>query len=355
MKNLIIYVDSLKRDGAERVSVNLSKYMTQQGVSCMLLTEWISENEYPVPDGVRRVSIGVHGNKYVHYMQNVIKMRKILKQSSADTLLVMDLPGCLLAIPAAFGLKMKVVVSERNDPTHFPGKQIVAKVSRWLMSKADGFVFQTSGAKSFYKNITNNRGVIIPNPLFIDDLPQPFNGERKKAIVTAGRLTAQKNQKLLIEAYNEVQKRHPDYKLIIYGEGALRQTLTDQIKELNISEKVQMPGNKLDLLQRMKDSALFVMSSDFEGMPNALLEAMAIGLPCVSTDCPCGGPRAVIESGKNGLLVPVGNAEELEAAIEEMITDTEMADKMANEATKIRITLDSNNICKQWKDYLDIL
>lgn len=353
MERLVIYVDSLKRDGAERVSVNLAKYMAKNNISCTLLTEWISKNEYPVPEGVERISINVHGNKYIHYFQNILKMRKVLKKSNADTFLVMDLASCLLAIPASFGLKMKIVVSERNDPTNFPGKKIVAKVSRYLMSKADGFVFQTNDAKSFYKKITKDRGVIIPNPLFVEELPSPYNGTRKKEIVTAGRLTPQKNQRVLIEAFSKINKKYSDYSLSIYGEGELREELIEMTKKLNIIDKVHFPGNKIDLLERIKDSSLFVMSSNFEGMPNALLEAMALGLPCISTDCPCGGPRAVIENNKNGILIPVGDVDAISRSIEKILNDKEFAKSIGKEAAKIRNTLNSENICKKWKEYLE--
>lgn len=355
MNKIVIHVDSLRRDGAERVSVNLAKYLTAHGVCCTLVTERVADFEYDCPEGVERISLGVHGNKYAHYLGNVVKFRRILKDLKPDMLLVMDTPGCLLAIPAARGLGLKSVVSERNDPTHFPGKAIVARVARYLMSKADGFVFQTEDAADFYNNFAKDRCAVIPNPLFVADLPTPIEGEREHEIVAAGRLTSQKNQELLINAFSCVHPDFPGWTLRIYGEGELRETLEKQIEKLKLGGNVALPGNKPDLLDRIKTASVFVMPSDFEGMPNALLEAMSLGLACISTDCPIGGPRAVIESGQNGILTKVGDIGELEAALRMLLEDEEKRRKLAQSAVGIRKRLDSDVICRQWQNYLESL
>jgi glycosyltransferase involved in cell wall biosynthesis len=352
MKKLVIFVDSLKRDGAERVSVNLAKYMSKNGIKTILVTEWISDGEYDVPDGVERISLDAHGNKYAGYFKNILKLRKVLKTIKPDVLLVMDLPGCLLAIPASKGLRMKIVVSERNDPTHFPGKKIVANISRRLMARADGFVFQTEDAKSFYNKLVKGRGVIIPNPVFVEDLPDPYVGNREKIIVTAGRLTRQKNQKLLIDAFAKFNIELKGYILMIYGEGELKDELLSQAQSLGISDNVYLPGNKKNLLERIKKASMFVMTSSFEGMPNALLEAMAIGLPVISTNCPCGGPKAVINDMNNGMLIPLDDSEACKNAMRKIAEDIAFSNKLANNAIKIREKLDSNIIAKEWKDYL---
>lgn len=355
MKKLGIFVDSLKRDGAERVSVNLANYMINQSIEVTIITEWISENEYDIPEGIKRISINSKGKKYLKYLYNVLKMRKALVENGVDTLLVMDVPACLIAIPASRGIGIKVVVSERNDPVHFPGKRIVAKVSRWLMSKADGFVFQTVDAKEFYYKICKGRGVIIPNPLFIKTLPIAYTGEREKIIVSAGRLTKQKNQKLLIDAFCKFNDKVKGYELWIYGEGILKNDLIQYTYDRGIADLVNFPGNKVDLLERIKKATMFVMTSNFEGMPNALLEAMAIGLPVVSSDCPCGGPRAVIDQNINGVLFDVGDSSECANAMIKIALNKTLAKNIANNALNIRKQLDSELISKKWKEYLENL
>lgn len=353
MKKIIIYVNSLNRGGAERVSVILAEYMKRKHVQCILVTECIRENEYNVPEGVKRISIGADKRKYLNFFRNVLKLRKILKKEAADIMLIMDIPGCLLAIPASRGLNIKVIVSERNDPYHFPGKKIVVILSRKLMKLANGFVFQTKDAQSFYEKKLNNKGIIIYNPLENEKLPNVYLGEREKSIVSVGRLSPQKNQKLLIDAFSLISNKFPEYNLIIYGEGELRNKLETYIKMLNLENKVLLPGNIPNVLNTIKSKSLFVLTSDYEGMPNALIEAMSLGITCISTDCPCGGPKSIIENEKNGLLVPVGNAEMLSQKIAYCLTNKVEAKKMGKEAVKIRKKMDMNIICSQWYNYMD--
>ena len=200
-------------------------------------------------------------------------------------------------MPALKGSKAKIIVSERNDPRNFQGKTITKLVSRYLMSKADGFVFQTNDACDFYKKY-KDRSVVIPNPVadvpvILERLP---NEQRDKVIVTAGRLVPQKNHEMLIKAFGKIAYRFPEYKLIIYGEGELKEKLQLLSRDLSMGDRVVFPGSVNDLHEKIKNAELFVLSSDFEGMPNALMEAMAMGITCISTDY-CGGPRD-IESGK---------------------------------------------------------
>ena len=187
-------------------------------------------------------------------------MRKILKNEKPDILLAMDLSSCLLAIPSTRNLDVKVVVSERNDPNHFPGKKIVQIVSRIMMKKATGYVFQTNEVKDFYKKIVGDRGVVIPNPLLIDELPKEYLDSKAKEIVNVGRLSEQKNQKLLIDSFYKINKEFPEYKLVIYGEGNLKNQLADYVNELGISDKVDFPGNKKNVLENINRASIFVLS-----------------------------------------------------------------------------------------------
>lgn len=342
MKKILIINDSLGRGGAERVMVYLSEYFVRHNVLCELLTFRVADKEYPLPEKVTRVCVS--GNP----LKKIVGLRKAVKRSGADTVLIMGTPLCIYAIPALVGLKVKVVVSERNDPTHFDGKKIVKIVSQRLIRFADDFVFQTEDAKAYYSKRLKGRGCVIYNPLFTDGLPDAYVGERAKRIVSAGRLMPQKNQSMLIDAFAKIHPEHPDYRLVIYGEGKLRCKLQEQIDRLGLQEKICLPGSCSDVLEQMKDAALFVLPSNFEGMPNVLIEAMALGLPCISTDCPCGGPRELIRNGVDGVLVPVGNAETLACEISRVLNDPELSALLGKNATQIRERLDVEKIGKEW-------
>ena len=137
----------------------------------------------------------------------------------------------------------------------------------------------------------------------------------------------------------------------IYNFRELREELTELARSLNIADRVELPGRSTALLEKMNTAAMFVLSSDYEGMPNVLLEAMCMGMPCVSTDCPSGGPRELIENGVNGLLVPVGDVEALHRAMERM-ADPVFAKKMADAAYGIREELTSRDVFVSWYRYL---
>ena len=138
--------------------------------------------------------------------------------------------------------------------------------------------------------------------------------------------------------------RSPEYELIIYGEGSLRETLEKQVRDLGIEQKVKLPGNDANVLEKIRDAGIFVLSSNYEGMPNALIEAMALGIPSISTDCPCGGPKTLVQPYINGLLFPVEDVDALVSCIKYFIENEEKANEIGMRATEIRTLLASNRI-----------
>lgn len=215
-----------------------------------------------------------------------------------------------------------------------------------------GSCFKLKMQKSYYDKKLRNRGTVIYNPLYIEKLPTIYNGRRAKKIVTMGRLSEQKNQKILIEAFSKIEGAYPEYELIIYGEGSLRETLEKQVRDLGIEQKVKLPGNDANVLEKIRDAGIFVLSSNYEGMPNALIEAMALGIPSISTDCPCGGPKTLVQPYINGLLFPVEDVDALVSCIKYFIENEEKADEIGMRATEIRTLLASNRICEEWSKYI---
>jgi len=242
------------------------------------------------------------------------------------------------------------LISERNDPFTSTGfsekeKKVLKFVYRHFVTKA---VFQSEGAKSFYFTKQDPRGVVIPNPLYLEEMPPSrvaFN--TSKRIVSAGRLNFQKNYILLIHAFAQVYKNHPQYSLVIYGEGEEREALSQVIKDHGLEKSVFLPGIEKNLFGKFGEAEMFVLSSNFEGMPNALIEAMAMGLPCITTDY-SDGRGNIVEDGRNGLIVPRMDVGRLADAITSLIENPEYAIKLGQEAARIREDLDSNVVCKQW-------
>jgi glycosyltransferase involved in cell wall biosynthesis len=249
-------------------------------------------------------------------------------------------------------MKTKMIISERNDPRH-DHISIKSKILRKLLyHRADFFVFQTKQEQQYYSKSIQKRSVIIHNMLK-EDLPYRSQINAKKEIVAVGRFLPQKNYPMLLSAVKMVFEKHPQYILKIYGKGPLEKELKMKVTELGINDHVFFEGFHLDVHECMKDADIFVMSSDFEGLPNALMEAMAMGFPVVTTNCPAGGPEELITDGVNGMLVPVGDSQAMAEKINYLIENKEIKEEMGRKAVGIRETHTSEHICAAWRAILE--
>jgi len=221
-----------------------------------------------------------------------------------------------------------------------------------MLSKADGTVLQTQDELEFYEGRLKN-AVVINNPVKAN-LPEPFDGERRKVVVNFCRIAEQKNLPLMINSFIDFHKSHPDYSLEIYGntveksEEELKTTYLEMISSLNAEKYIKILPPRADIHSIVRDCAMFVSSSDFEGLSNSMIEAMAIGMPCVCTDCLGGGAREMITDGENGLLVPMKDVNALVQAMCRMADDKDFSKKCSENAAKVRKTLSARNIASKW-------
>ncbi len=247
----------------------------------------------------------------------------------------------------------RVIISERGDP-----QQTKSKTSKSFMQtefcKADVVAFQSPDAMKWYEENTPVKGKVIFNPVK-PDLPEPYIGERKKRIVNFCRIDAQKNLIMLVEAFSKLQKEFPDYELYIYGNSSddYIDKVNKKIKDCGCDGSVKLLPARQDIHTEIKDYAMFVSSSDFEGMSNSMLEAMAIGLPCICTDCPAGGARAIIKDGENGLLIPVNDSEACCLAMKKLIENPVLAKKLSQNAVSVRKDLSVEKIIKEWMEIIN--
>lgn len=345
---IMIVISNAEMGGAQKVSINLAKWIKKNTKSSVHIVALTKANRHAYDMGETQFTVlnAGHISRQLHYM---------IKKDKIDIILTMGVPLSIYTVPACMGTGVKHIISERNDPAHFAGKTTTKIISRLLMRTASGFVFQTKEAQQYYGGFVSKRSRIIPNPLFnVEAMPkEPFQGKREKRIVSVGRLNKQKNQEMLIEVYLEIIKSYPEYDLIIWGEGPERENLEKLIKRLNLENKVKLPGTTNRILEEIYHDSMFVMTSDFEGMPNALMEAMAMGVPCISTDCPCGGPRDIIENEKNGLLVPVNNKMAMVDAIKKLLENPSKAVAISRNGFEIRKTYDLDRICECWYIYFN--
>ncbi len=249
--------------------------------------------------------------------------------------------------------KSKIIYAERNAPAlefplDFNGKKQLFE----LLSKADGAVLQTKEELAFFENNLRNAKV-IHNPIKAD-LPKPFYGERRKTVVNFCRIAQQKNLPLLIEAFIKFHETYPDYNLEIYSntveenEEELLNSYKELLSSLNAEDYIAFLPPRADVHEVVRDCTMFVSSSDYEGLSNSMIEAMAIGLPCVCTDCLGGGAREIITNGVNGLLVPTNNVQALTDAMIKMADDKTLSEKCSLNAVKLRTDLSVESIAEEW-------
>lgn len=358
MRTILFYINAIHDGGAERVILQIAKHFALYGNRVILVTSFVDKNfEYPVPKMVERLSIEqeeIRQGKFARNFSRIMALRAICKREKPDVLVSFMCEPNFRALLATIGLPVKNIVSVRNDPNKEYRGKVGRFVGKYIMPMADGCVFQTEDAKAWFCKDLQNRSVIIPNAVkeeFFVTQRTPI----KHRIVNCGRLSAQKNHKLLIEAFAKIADKILDAELHIYGEGVLHDTLQKLINELNLTNRVFLKGQSSNVPVVLSKADVFVLSSDYEGMPNALMEALAVGVPCISTDCPCGGPKMLIKNGRNGFLVPVGNAKVMADAMERMLGDSELRKNLGVVAKESAERFKSEVIFKEWEEYLEMV
>lgn len=355
--NVFFFIGGLSGGGAERVTCNLANYLYGQGHRVHIITMSNDVPTYELDSNIERITLLREEERKGFFFNAILRFfrfYRILRIHHPDVYIVMLPFTTIMLLQLRAFTKSKIIAAERVDPsTYSPKRQ---RQLKRLAKKADGWVFQTEEERMWYGNNTGNALVrIIPNAINPDFLKDAYAGERKKTIITAGRLTDQKNHKLLISAYAKVHHIYPDYQLIILGDGPLRNQLIEIAEQNGIKDILSLPGFTTNIGDTIKDASLFVLSSNFEGMPNALMEAMALGLPCISTDCKGGGAKFLIEDGKNGLLTPIGDVESLANGINRMLSDRAFAERCGREAHKICERLAPQKIYSEWENFIKIV
>ena len=347
---LLFIMETIRARGAERVAAILANQLAAMSHDVYLVcTGFVRGDEYPLNDSIHIDFIpeATGTRPYLAYVR-VRYIRKKLKEIEPDCILSLATARTLSFITAAcIGSSIPLVFSERNDPVHDPKTKIERFLRLICFHACDRVVFQTEDAKNFFPSSIRKKGTIIPNPIK-EELPPIWNQKRKPYIVNFCKLVPQKNLFLLLRAFYKISSEFPETRLVLYGDGELKQSLEQEADKLCISSRVDIHPATLKVHELIKDCTMYVSSSDYEGQSNSMLEAMAIGLPCICTDCPSGGARAIINPGINGLLVPVGNTDKLADAMRYMLLYPEEARRMGINASKIRDKRSPELIAQEW-------
>lgn len=345
---IVFTVDSMNSGGAERVVSNLANEFTKRGnqVFVVMISTNKCESFYHLNDGVQLSCVLPPTNKKIRFFRRTSLIKKHICNIKPDIVISFLSHVNIYSFISLRGTSIPIVVSERCDPNQY--SFFIRLLLKVVFKKSNGCIFQTNDAMKWYGKQVFKKSIVIPNPVSLNISEDQIQRKptKEKTIISVGRLVDQKNFSLLIEAFANFYKMHNDYVLKIYGEGPLKDKLCHQIAEHNLENAVSLMGNSKTWQFEERDSSLFVLSSDYEGMPNALMEAMALQIPCVSTNCPIGGPGELIKDNVNGYLAPVNNALALSEIINKAI-DRPLIDEHFLQKYSIEM------ISNMWEEYLD--
>ncbi|MBD5458799.1 MAG: glycosyltransferase family 4 protein [Lachnospiraceae bacterium] len=355
---LAFYIGSLDKGGAERVFVNLAEYFKNKGYQIVMVTQYRKAEEYELADGIKRVISDITpqettGSRLINFYRRVRKLHRVWKEEAPDLVLSCVGKNNFMAIVTTMFTKTKPVVSVVGETKEeYPGR-LMRFLANLLFPYASGVILQTERSRSFFSKKVSKTAIILPNSLNPLFLRERFQGEREKRIVSVGRLDANKNHEMMIRAFAALADRYPEYTLTIYGEGELREALLKLIGSLNLEDRVFLPGVIPDVAEKIEKAAMFLLVSYSEGISNALIEAMALGLPVIATDVPSGGTQELIRHGENGLVIPTGDEKALEKALDTLLSDRELAEKLGEEAHRIQERLAPDKVNEQWREYFE--
>ena len=311
VNNIVFTCDSMGSGGAEKVIASLSNEFAERDITVTIIG--VSDIEpaasfYELSD-VKYISLGEDVGKRIHSFKRVKMLKDLIKDLSPDVVVSFLPHVSVYTFFALLGTNITHIVSERNNPSVDPKGKVLRCLKKIAFSYSDGCVFQTKESMAFYSKRTQRKSVIIPNPIVLEYVPPEEKVIRNNVVLAVGRLEKQKNYYCLIDAFTAFNNdKKNSYILRIYGEGTLKDDLIKYCDQKKVSDYVQFMGNNTNWHKEEYKDAMYILSSDYEGMPNSLAEAIALGIPSISTDSPSGGSRELIKDGYNGYLVPVGDS-----------------------------------------------
>lgn len=349
-KKIAFIIPSLGMGGAERVTSELANEFSNRNYDVTIILLDNNEICYNLNKDIKIYFVEYDKNKNTFFRnyQRIKRINQIIKNCTIDIVISFLTSANFLALLSVQGTRARIYISERSDPNKASKK--IKFIRNVLYRMADRCIFQTEDARKCFSKSIQRKSVIIKNPIK-KGLPKWSDIEQHdKTIVTACRLEKSKNIPMLIDTFSNIIKIHSDYRLIIYGDGKEYNMIKERITQMELNEKVILKGRDTQWHRQAIHSTMFILPSNYEGMSNSLLEAMAMGIPVISTDHPIGGARAVIKDGKNGFLIPINDGNILYNKMLEIINDKNLQCKFSNEAIKIREELDIKKIADLWLD-----
>lgn len=350
---ILFYINALDRGGAERAISNTASYFAEHEWDTILLTSFRIKHEYPYSKKVRRMSIEneqIMQSRICRNISRIRAIREICKSEKVDVAVSFMGEANFRLVLATAGLPVKTIVSVRNDPKQEYRGITGRLVGKYILPLADGAVFQTKEARDWFPKRIQIRSEVIFN--VVDDKFYQTNNSSGTDIVTCGRIVPQKNHALLLRAFHRICENFPGVQLYIYGVIGENCEILELVEKLGLQNRVHLMGKTEKVESVLSGAGVFVLSSDYEGMPNALMEAMAVGVASISTDCPCGGPRELFGNELRNLLVPAGDEVALADKMVELLSDKEKRQEIGRKMRERAEEFRPEKIGAEWIAYV---
>ncbi|MCC8150502.1 MAG: glycosyltransferase [Lachnospiraceae bacterium] len=356
MKKILFYINTLNRGGAERVFSALANEFSESGYEVVFVTSFRLELEYTLNPHIKRYSVEKTDSKNTFLQKNIKRisyLRKTIKQEKPDFVLATSPEANFRLLIATVGIKCKKVITIISDCKHEYASHAYAFLAKTLYRRADGVVCQTKEEMDWFPVGVKKKCCILYNQVdkrfFEYECPQI-----RKNVVAVGRAVPLKRQSDIIRAFAKIVDRVED-NLIIYGDGPCRADMLQMVDSMGLVGRVFLPGKIDDVASAIYDARLFVHASEYEGMSNAVMEAMTLGIPCILTDCDGGGARELIGDDEYGYLVPVGNIKMLSDRMLFILTDSDEQKRLEKQSYIRAQDFKGENIFRQWRDYIEQL
>lgn len=353
MIRVLIVSDTYLAYGAEKIMLWLGRELSRDADFLVEFAAMFDKEKSEYIGNNISYLFGIDSNKpkyfrlFDYFVSGYLSLRQLFRNCKYDYVVSFGQHSyyILLSLRRIFGFKL--VLSERNDP--YAVKPFIAFLRKQFYKHADRIVFQTIGAKAFYTNCDREKTNIIPNPIEIPEAKWDIK-KTTPSIINVGRLDIkQKRQDVLIKAFRQVVEKYPEAILELCGDGQDRVQLEDLSEKLGIRDRVIFHGKVTNVQDYLLKARVFVFTSDYEGIPNALMEAMALGMPVISTKCSPGGAELLIDSGINGFLVERGDVCGLVDKIIKIISDYNQAVNIGNKARISMAAYNTEEIIEKWK------
>lgn len=335
MKKVLFVVPYISDGGAERVVSIWTGELVKFDCEVHLLLFYRVNNEYSVDNKVTLHTLADNADIYKSFnrIEKLMAIRKMIKSIKPDVVLPFVTYVGIIVNIARFGLGVNVLETIRIDPKSSPVTRLGRFIRNLSVFFSKGCVVQTNTQLEYFPKCFQRKMAVLSNPIapYILNYQKKLYAKEIKKVIAVGRLEEQKNFPMLIEAFSKLVENYSELSLDIYGEGSLKKYMEELIYKLKLQGHIRLCGHTNNIGQALCASDLFVLTSNNEGMPNSLMEAMAAGLPCISTDCPT-GPEELIQNGYNGYLIPVGDREALIKAMKEVLDNRDVAISMGHNA-----------------------